>query len=412
MFYPSLLLAVGSCPIAEVHINSIPQLGALSLQFLLELLCCSNTLTVLDISRINICLEGTLSLSTCSDISLCDLRMTGCNLKLLVDEIGKLMCHCKSLVSANLSYNELGDHEVEKLVQHMTGISTLQHLDLSSNNITAVGIDHLRGLIATDPLTLTSIELSYNPLKDEGVCLLLQTLKVPMEHVGLSWVEMTSSSCQFVANALHKVKSANLTVPNGPEVISLEIANTRMLESIGLNGLNDSTHYQIINAVKQNNNIKALTLSYSTFNADECVKGICQFVKENKSVVELDIYCSLVSPQILLPVADSLATNNSLKYFDVSLVYEVGTYDHKDIKDTVLEFLNRLPPVSVLEELTLIVNGNYSNLGPDYLEFDFEVQINIDFEYHQNIEQRVKEINKIRSAQNMVNPLKVTVHLS
>ena len=70
-----------------------------------------------------------------------------------------------------------------------------------------------------------------NPLKDEGVCLLLQTLKAPMEHVGLSCVEMTSSSCQSVANALHKIKSINLTVPDGPEVISVEIANTRMLES-------------------------------------------------------------------------------------------------------------------------------------------------------------------------------------
>ena len=94
-------------------------------------------------------------------------------------------------------------------------------------------------------------------------------------------------------------------------------------------------------------------------------------------------------------MADSLATNNSLKYFDVSLVYEVGTHNHKDIKETVLEFLSRVPPVSVLEELTLIVKGNYSKSDPDYLEFDFEVKINIDFEYHQNIEQRVKEINKI-----------------
>ena len=95
-----------------------------------------------------------------------------------------------------------------------------------------------------------------------------------MEHVGLSFVEMTSSSCQSVANALHKVKSINLTVPDGPEVISLEIANTRLLESIELNDLNSSTHHKIINVVKQNSSIESLTLSYRNCKADECVKDL------------------------------------------------------------------------------------------------------------------------------------------
>ena len=398
MFYPSLLLAVENYPVAELYIDSIAQQGVLSLQFLLQLLCHSNALSVLGISRINIGLEGTLSLSTSIKISLRHLRMISCNLNLVVDEIGNLMSFCKSLLSANLSYNELGDHEVEKLTQHLTSISTLQCLDLSNNNITAVGINHLRGLMEADPLTLTSMELSCNPLKDEGVCLLLQTLKAPIEHIGLSCVEMTSSSCQSVANALHKVKSINLTVPDGPELIGLEIANTKLLENIELNDLNDSTHHRIINAVKQNNSIEILTLSYINVIADECVRDLCQFIKESKSIVELNIYCSLASPQILLSVAGSLAANNSLRYFDFSLDYEVGTYDHKNIKETVLEFLNRLPPVSALEELTLTVKGNYSKSDPYYLEFDFEVKINIDYEYHQNIEQRVKKINKIRSA--------------
>ena len=114
-----------------------------------------------------------------------------------------------------------------------------------------------------------------------------------------------------------------------------------------------------------------------------------------KGIVELDIYCHTASPQILLLVADLLTENNSLKYFDFSLVYEVGIHDHKDIKEMVLEFLKRVPPVSVLEELTLVVKGDYSNLDPDYLLFDFEYKINVDYEYHQSIEQRIKEINDI-----------------
>ena len=410
LFYPSLLLAVGNYPITELYIDGIIQVGELSLQFLLQL-CLSDTLTVLDINRINVSCEETLSLSDCGNISLCDLRITRCNLNPVVDEIGKFMSHCKSLISLNLNCNKLDDHGVEMLVQHLTGISTLQHLDLSNNNITAVGIDHLRGLMTNNPMTLTSMELSCNPLKDEGVCLLLQILKTPMEHIGLSWVEMTSLSYQSVANILDAIKSINFTVPDEPEMISLEIANTKLLESVGLNGLNDSTHYQIINALKQNDSIKSLTLSYNNCNADKCVKDLCQFVKDNKSVVELGIHCSTASPQILLSVADSLATNNFLNYLSFNLFYEVGTHDHKDIKETVLEFLKRVPPVSALEELILVIEGDY--LNSDFFDpcYDFEYKIKIDYKYHQNIEQCVKKINRIRSVQNKVNPLRVTIRL-
>ena len=57
MLYPSLLLAVENYPIAELHIDSVAQQGALNLEFLLQLLCHSNTITVLDISKIIIGLE-------------------------------------------------------------------------------------------------------------------------------------------------------------------------------------------------------------------------------------------------------------------------------------------------------------------------------------------------------------------
>jgi len=83
-------------------------------------------------------------------------------------------------------------------------------LNLKWNKITAVGANHLRRLIVTDHPTLTSIELSRNPLKDEGVHVILSSLTVTMEHIGLIRVDMTSSSCPIIGASLNKIKSIGL----------------------------------------------------------------------------------------------------------------------------------------------------------------------------------------------------------
>jgi len=406
--YSSLSLAVKSYPITELYITHM----GMHLQSLLQLLCHNNTLTVLDIRGfyIYIGLEETLDVSNCKNVSLRDLRITGCNLSSVVDEIGKLLSHNKSIVFANFSCTEMGDSEVEKLVQNLKINNSLQHLDLSCNNITAVGIDHLGRLMTSDdPLTLTSIELSNNPLKDEGVCLLMQALTAPMEHIALNFVEMTSSSCQSVANALHKVKSISLTTPDEPEVIGVGIANTSLLESIELSNLNESTHYKIISGVKQNNSINSLTLCYDNCNADKCIEDLSQFIKCNKSITELIINCRTASPQILLSVADFMATNTFIKYFNFYLVYELRVYDPNEIKEIVLAFLSKIPPLSVLENLTLSVHGDYDYDLDFYSDEQYELKIKIDYDYHQKIEECVKEINNIRGEANL---LEVIIDLS
>ena len=405
-----IFLAVKSYSITEICIDTVTLQGKLSLQFLLQLLCFNNALTVLNINNIIISLEGELDFSNCSNISLRKLIITRSDLIPVVDEIGKLLSFCKSISFANFSCNELGDPEIEKLVQHLKSDSTLQYLDLSCNNITVVGINHLKGLIATNPLTLTSIELSNNPLKDEGVHLLLQMLTVPMEHIGLNCVEMTSSSCQYVANALHQIKSISLTVPDEPEVIGVGIAESNMLESVSLNITNYDIHSKIMSGIKQTISIKELALHYNNCDADKCVEDLCLFIKDNKSVTELSIDCSTASPQILLAVVDSLATNASIKQFDFNLIYELDTFNHKDIKEVVLQFLKRLSPVSILEYIALDVHGDY------YSEYDpvtiDELKINVDYDYHQEIEQCVRQINETRNTQDIVKPLTASIYLS
>jgi len=258
-------------------------------------------------------------------------------------------------------------------------------------------------MTSDDPLTLTSIDLSNNPLKDEGVCLLMQALTAPMEHIALNFVEMTSSSCQSIANTLHKVKSISLTTPDEPEVIGVGIVNTSLLESIELKNLNGSKHYKIISGVKQNSSINSLTLCYDNCNADKCIENLSQFIKCNKSITELIINCHTTSPQILLSVADFMATNTSIKYFNFHLVYKLH---HNEIKEIVLTFLGKIPPLSVLENLTLRADRVHDL---DFFVNELYKLIYIDYDYHQKIEKCVKEINNIRG---VANPLEVIIDLS
>ena len=132
--------------------------------------------------------------------------MSDCELGPGANKISEMLFYNNSIVSIDLSCNGIEDSEVEKMVHHLSKSSQLQHLNLIGNKITAVGANYLRRLLATDHPTLTSIEL-YNPLEDKGVHIILSSLTVAMDHIGLVKVSMTSSSFRILAAAFHKTKS-------------------------------------------------------------------------------------------------------------------------------------------------------------------------------------------------------------
>ena len=139
-----------------------------------HVLISSNMLRVLDISETFIPPWETDCFANLRNISLHDLRMCGCSLDPTgADKIGEMLYHNNSITSLDLSDNYIRDRGVEKLVCHLNKSNHLQHLNLGSNEITEIGADHLRKLIAPDDTTLTSIELSDNPLGLQGVGIIL-----------------------------------------------------------------------------------------------------------------------------------------------------------------------------------------------------------------------------------------------
>ena len=172
------------------------------------------------------------------------------------EKIGYMVYHNATITSINLGANGIGDDGVERLVQQLRDNTTLEHLDLHRNNITDVGAKYLQEFLASS--SLNNIELSYNPLGNEGVEVILQSLTTTMNHVGLVGTGMTSC-CTSVPKALHKVKSISFTVPTNCSVISDNLGDTDMLEHVEFWYGKDAVYDTLISGIGRNSSITQLS---------------------------------------------------------------------------------------------------------------------------------------------------------
>ena len=378
----SLIELLENYPITELYTHGVVK----DMQVLSQLLCSKNSLNVLDVASIfyhpPVCITN-------FNTTPCDLRITGCGLSntTMIDGVGEMLSYCKSVMSVDLSFNNLGDSGVKKLVNHLKDNATLQHLNLSGNGITAIGIESLRKLITSDPLVLTGIVLSHNPLKDEGVCLFLQTAVTDfMECIEFAEVSMTSSSHECVANVLNKVRSISFTVCDDSDIISNSIANATTLEKIELNDLKYS-YCNIINGINQNKNIKTISLRYSYSNRDSFT-NLERLIRYNKSVTELNLSFREDVCMFLLGIAGVLTTESSINHLSIS----IDDTSENDI--FFLDFLKKIPLNSTLQELVLNVDGNYT-AGTEH-------------QFCQDVFNYIKKTNSI-STEHVTTPLKVSI---
>ena len=421
--------------IAVKHCNSVYELHITKSRYIklvTQALSNSNTLNVLHIDGINMQSEEIKCLVHNINNVLRDFIMSYCKLNpTAVDTIGEMLSHNKSIKSVDLSYNCIEDDGVEKLVHHLMSNSTLCHINLCSNNITEVGAIHLRKWITKDHSSLTSIELSKNPLKDKGVDLILQSLPIEIEHIGLCDVQMTQLACQSLRDALHKVKSIGfdqllfditvtsatfndkmyvadqylevinnymkLICSNYSNAIAASLLSTTVLErlEIRLTSIHSTTQ-NLINVLGQNKSIKTLKLNYDKICNEEIsdyhwIEELARYIQHSNSLTKLIISGMIQYPCLITQLADSLKVNTSIKILIYELEFGMAgcSMDSRDI----YEFINKMKENNTLEELTL---SNVEEMGLEDKEFS-------------KIENCVKEINKARDIKNVVN-LKVLIH--
>ena len=413
--------------IAVKHCNSIYELHIRKsryIKLMTQVFSNSETLNVLHIDGINVQYEEIKCLATNTNNVLRDFKMIHCGLNpTKVDAIGEMLSHNKSIESVDLSYNCIEDGGVEKLVHHLMNNNTLRHINLCSSKISEVGANHLRKLITKDHSILTSIELSKNPLKDKGVDLILQSLSIGTEHIGLCDVQMTQLSCQSLADALHKVKSISFdqlidftiisatsnqevyvednyleVINNYIKMISsdyLKVITTSLLSTTVLKYLEirltctDLTTRKLINVLGQNKSIKMLKLYYDgiygeSISDDQWIGELSQYI-QHINLLKLIISGTIegIPSRFIEQIADSLKVNTSIK----SLVYEleIGIAGFSMFPGDAYEFINKMKENDTLEELTLN--------KVEYIE-------NKEFS---EIENCVQQINKVRDIKNVAN---------
>ena len=300
--------------LTELLLRNI-SLRSSDMQSLGQMLTSNNTLSVMDISRNNIGPDGCQYLADCRNISLNKLIMRGCKLGVSgADKIGIMLCH-SSITYVNLGYNSIGDVGVEKLVSHLKSNKIVKHLGLWNNDITSNGANHLRKLFSLNRTTVNSIELGNNPLEDEGVDLILQSIAINMEYFGLSHTGVTSS-CSSVSTVLHKIKSISFTPPYNCNSISDSLANTTVLEQLLLQDGSDTAYRTMIRGISRNNSIKKLTFSGGHIH-HQTISDLVQVMKFNKTITELAMSNVKVSLSNYLLLADVLTMNTSIKKMNV-----------------------------------------------------------------------------------------------
>ena len=351
-------------------------------QLLAQMLTSNNTLSVMDISGNYIAPQY---ITEWRNVSLNKLIMYDCELGVSgADKIGEMLYHNKSITAVILGSNGICDEGVEKLVEHLKSNKTIKHLDLQDNNITSNGAYHLSKLFSLNHTTVNSIELSNNPLKDEGVDLILQSITITMEYVGLCDTGMTSS-CTSVSTALHKIKSISFTPPDNCDDISDSLADTTVLQKLVLSGGSDTAKHTMISGINRNNSIKKLWFGEGQLH-HQTLSDLVEIIKVNKIITELVILYVDVSPGDCLLLADVLTVNTSIKEMSIFP-------SHKSELDQslVLQLLKQLKHNYTLEVLTLGI----------IREAEYDKQ------FIRDVEILVEDMNNIRHSHGVTTPLHV-----
>ena len=321
------------------------------MQSLWHMLTINNTLTLMDISDNDIGSDGCEYLADCRNISLSKLIMDNCKLGVSgADKIGEMLYHNKSITSIGLGHNSICDDGVKKLVEYLKFNKVIKHLGIWDNKITSSGAKYLKELFCLNHTTVNNIQLSDNPLKDEGVDLILQSVSIAMEYISLYGTGMTSS-CSSVHLAFQKVESVSFTPLDDYlyDSIGDSLADTTVLKELKLVRGTDISNQKMTNALKRNNSIKKLRFKYGQLH-HQTLSDLVEVIKVNNSITDLTIDDVDISSSDYLLLADLLTVNTSIKEMVICPQIRKGLE-----KSLALQFLKKIGHNHTLKMLTLRV---------------------------------------------------------
>ena len=377
------------CPIVELYINEYLVRGSDSknISKCYELLTHSNTLSILDISDIQIEFAGAVCLAGCRNILVKDLRMRNCKLgPFEADLIGEMLVHNTSIKSIDLS-NNIKDEGVKKIVQCLKNGSILQCIKLCDNEITAVGINYLiTSKLLEMNTTLTSIDLSHNHLQYEDVCLFLNSLTITMEYIGLYGYKFVHKAIA-ATQAVHKAKSYGfayyITSTSTKPQLDLSSDSIALIQQVVVDVTNEKVYYRMLKVVSTIDNLKELKIYYNCRLSLQMAKDLSVCAVRSETVEISMEKSKRNNTSIALEMLKSLISKPSIK----KIIIKCYLWILLRLVSLIQELLAEIP--DTLEELTL----PYTDL----------------FGANLDIDEMLQEINKLRSTKDGINPLQVNI---
>ncbi|OMJ71431.1 hypothetical protein SteCoe_30365 [Stentor coeruleus] len=218
-----------------------------------------NSLRHLDVSRNALSEKNIMSLSASivkhMNLEALILDSTTLSSTSMID-LGKSLVSLPKLKILSLSSNTISDIGLITLSNSLTFLSDLQFLDISANTLTSISIPYLS--TALPHLSqLKVLKLGDNPIKDQGLLLIIQVLEANLEELGLNNIGMSAKGLQELCSKLPSMR--NLTylyldynlIDQKPMKILIDILPKLNLKHLSLVGCDVSNHRKALSLAHQ-----------------------------------------------------------------------------------------------------------------------------------------------------------------
>ena len=206
------------------------------------------------------------------------------------------------LTKVSLAKNQLGEEGTKAICEALEQNKTLKELEISgemfekSNIGGTAGVKHVAKLLGVNG-GLTALDLSSNRLKDEGVSAVCEAIQ--------SNKETKLASLNFKDNGIG---------PVGSKSVAAMVAVTGSLTKIDVswNIFGPEGAKVFADALRVNGGLTKMSLAHTDL--EEGTKAICEALKQNKTLKELDLsgYKNIGGEAGAKHVADMLGVNNAL----------------------------------------------------------------------------------------------------
>ncbi|CAF4676889.1 unnamed protein product [Rotaria socialis] len=248
-------------------------------------------------------------------------------------EIAHTIRHDKRLNSLNLGNRQIGDQEVQCLIDTLKTNSTLVSLDLRNNNLSDIGI----GLIA-DTLrkntTLSRIDLTGNPSNLCTVITIMQRMKCDMSlnNLKVQGCQVGNKGLQYLTDIFQYNKAIvttnldnNETDDNGVKHFAYVLRNNP--ESILW--IRDSSIYDMFCG----KTLTTLSLSSNRI-CDDGIKHLVDAIQNNTTLAALDLEGNQIEDREVKYLADLLRTSKTLITMNLQK-NRIGVIDAEHLREAL-----------------------------------------------------------------------------